>query len=89
MFQEGKEPMPRCDMCGMNMPAGRLIRHPRMAIYDQNAQMRWRRRDVEIAEKCTGATFSFTGDDGAECFERVDYFNYLEHVLHRSDEDWT
>ena len=43
---------------------------------------------MEIATNCTGATFILTGDDRAECFEGVDYFNYFEHVLHRSEEDW-
>ena len=31
IVQEGKELLPRCDMCGMNMPTGRLIRHMRTA----------------------------------------------------------
>ena len=43
---------------------------------------------MEIAEKCMGSTFSLTGEDGAECFEGVDYFNYFGRVPHRSDEDW-
>ena len=25
--QEGKEPLPRCYLCRMHMPAGRLLRH--------------------------------------------------------------
>ena len=29
-----------------------------------------------------GATFSLTGDNGAECFEGVDAFKYLGWVLH-------
>ena len=44
---------------------------------------------MEITVNCMGATFSLTGDDGAEYLERVDSFKYLGHVLHRSDEDWT
>ena len=43
---------------------------------------------MEIAEKCTGAAFSLTGDDGTECFEGVDAFKYLGRVLHRTDDDW-
>ena len=34
VVQEGQEPLPHCDMCGMHMPSGRLIRHRRMAICD-------------------------------------------------------
>ena len=50
--------------------------------------MRLRIRDVEIAAKCTGETFSLMGDDGVECFEGVDSFNYLGRVLHLSYKDW-
>ena len=43
---------------------------------------------MEIAAKCTGATFSLKGDNGAECFEGVDVFKYLGRVLHRTKNDW-
>ena len=89
VVQEGRETLPRCDMCGMHMPAGRIINHRQTAWCDWNTQMRWRRRDVEIAEKCTGETFSLTGDYRADCFEGVDSFKYLGRVLHRTDNDWT
>ena len=88
VVQEGKEPLPRCNLCGLHMPALRLIKHLQTTQYYQNMQMRWQRWDVEIAEKYTGATFSLTGEDGAECFEGVDSFKYLGRVLNRLDEDW-
>ena len=50
--------------------------------------MRWQIRDMEIAVKCTGATFSLTGEDRAECFEGVDSFKYWGRILHQADEDW-
>ena len=50
--------------------------------------MSWRRRDVEIAANCTGATLSLTGEDGTELFEGVDSFECLGRILHRADEDW-
>ena len=31
VVQEWKEPLPRCDLCGMHIPAGRIIRHMEMA----------------------------------------------------------
>ena len=43
---------------------------------------------MEIATKCVGETFSLIGDDGAECFEGLDFFKYLGRVLHRTEEDW-
>ena len=68
VVQEGREPLTRCDTYGMHMPSGRLIKHLQTARCDRNTQMRWQRRDVEIAKKFKGATFSLTGDDRAECF---------------------
>ena len=50
--------------------------------------MRWRRRDVDIAAKCTGSNFSLTGDDRADCFEGVDFFKYVGRVLHQMYKDW-
>ena len=29
VVQEGMEPLPCCDLCGLHMPAGRLIKHQR------------------------------------------------------------
>ena len=64
------------------------IKNQQTARCDRNMQMRWRRRGVEIAEKCTGSTFSLTGDTGAECFEGVEPFKYLGLVLHREGDNW-
>ena len=81
------EPFPRCDMCGINIPTGRLIRNLRTARCGRNMQMRLRRRDVEITASFMGATFSLVGDDGADFFEGVESLNYLRRVLHQLDED--
>ena len=85
----GMDPLPRCDMCWMKILVGRIVRYLWTVRYAHNTQMRLRRWDVKIAAKCTGATFSLTGDNRAECFEGVDSFNYLRRVLHQSDEDWS
>ena len=42
---------------------------------------------MEIAVKCTGETFSLTGDDRSDCFEGVDSFKYLGQVIHLEDDD--
>ena len=65
LFQEGKEPLLRYDLCGMHMPAGKLIRHRRTACCNRNAQMRWRRWGVAINARCSEATFSLTGEEEA------------------------
>ena len=51
IVQEGKETLPRCEMCRIHITEGRLIRHRRMERCDRNDQMRWRRRDVAVAAK--------------------------------------
>ena len=65
VVQERKEPLPHCDLCGMHMPEGRLIKNFRIERCDRNMQMRWWTRDVEIEEKCKRATLSITREDGA------------------------
>ena len=47
------------------------------------------RRDVAIASRCAEASFSFTGEDKAECIEGAENFKYLVRILVRSDDDWT
>ena len=88
VVQEAREPLPRCDMCGIHVPAGRLIKHRQMERCNRNTHMRWWRRDVEIEAKCSGATLGLALDDRAECFEGVDAFKYLGWVLHQTDNDW-
>ena len=65
-FQEGKYPLPRCDLCRMHIPAGWLIRNSKMALCYRNTQMRWRRRDVAISYKCLEAKFILSGEEEAE-----------------------
>ena len=60
VVQEEKEPLLRCDSCGMHMPVGWFISHRRTALCDRNTQMIWRRRDVAIAARCLEETFSLT-----------------------------
>ena len=62
VLQEGKDPLPRFDLCGMRMPEGQLIKHQRTHRYDRNKQMQWRRRDVAIAIRCVEESFSLAGD---------------------------
>ena len=88
MVQEGKETLPRCDFGGMHMPAGRIIRHRNTACCNKDTQMRWRRRDVAIAARCSEATFSLTGEEEAECIYGVEVLKYLGRLLYLSDDNW-
>ena len=74
VVHEREDPLPRCDLCEMHMPEGRLKRHRKTACCDKNTHMRWRRRDVVITARCLEATFSFTGEEEAEIIEGVEVF---------------
>ena len=65
VVQEGKEPLTLCDLCGMHIPVGRLIKHQRTRRCDRNTQMWCQRRDVMIASRCAEASFSLVGEDYA------------------------
>ena len=58
----------------MHMPEGCLIKNYRTACCEKNTHMWWQRRDVAIADKCSGANFSLKGEDEAECIKRVELF---------------
>ena len=45
IFQEGTEPLPRCDLYGMHMLAGCIIRHMKTACYN----ITWIRADRKSA----------------------------------------
>ena len=85
---EGRETLPHCNLCGIHMPSGRLLKHQRTNWCDRNMQMRWQKRDVAIASQCREAMFSLTGEEDAECIEGVETFKYLGRILDRSDNDW-
>ena len=40
IIQEGPEPLPRCDHCGMHIPAARLIKHIWMEICNNSTEIR-------------------------------------------------
>ena len=65
VVQEGKEPLPRCDLCNMHMSVGRLIKHHNMKQCDSTTHMWWPRRDITITSQCAEASFSLMGEDGA------------------------
>ena len=77
VVQEGREPLPCCDMCGIHILEDRIIKHQWSQWCDQNTQMWWQRRDVAVASRCVEAFFSLTGEDEAECTEGLETFKYL------------
>ena len=89
LVQEGKETLPRFDLCGIHIPVECLIKHQPTKRCDSNTQMWWRRTDVVIASRCTEMSFSLTGEDGAECIEGVGIFKYLLWLLDQSVYNWS
>ena len=67
VVQEGVEALTCCDLCVMYMPSGRLIKYQSTEGYDKNTHIWCQRRDGEIADKCSEATFRLTEEDEAEC----------------------
>ena len=85
VVEEGEEPLPCCNFFRMYMPVGRIIKHQRTALCDKNSQIRWQRRDVAIADRCSEATFGLIEEDQADCIEGVQVFKYLKWLLYRPD----
>ena len=83
VVQEGVELLSCCDLCGMHITVGRLIKHQQMVRSNKNMQMRWRKWDGAIVNKCTEATFSFIGEDRVDSFKGIDSFMYLGQLLHQ------
>ena len=51
VMQEGRKPLPHCDLCGMHMQMGRLLKYQRTKRFDRNTQMLWRRREMGLTER--------------------------------------
>ena len=61
ILKEGTEPFPRCDQCGMNMPADRFLKHKQSGKSHKATERRLWRRDVDMAEMCGEMEFSLEG----------------------------
>ena len=58
VLQEASEPLPPCNMSGMRIPAGQMIKHQRTTRCFKNTEMRLRRKDVEGASWCVEIEFN-------------------------------
>ena len=61
ILQEGQEPLPGCDQCGMHMQVARIFKHQQSEKCHKLTEIRLRQRDLEMAEKCGGMEFSLDG----------------------------
>ena len=57
VLQEGRDSLPQCNMCGLHMPTGRLIKYHRTERCFNNIDMRLRRKDVEVTSPCAEMNF--------------------------------
>ena len=88
VIQKGREPLPRCNMCIMHMPEGRLLKHRRTAFCFRNNEMRIRRREVEVATRCLEMELSLTSEEGEDTIEGVALLKYLGWPMEKSDNAW-
>ena len=51
-MQEGPEPLPRCDQCGMHMPESRILKHRYMDKFSKATERQTRQRHVEMTARC-------------------------------------
>ena len=72
MLQEGSETTPRCDMCGMHMPVGRLIKYWRMACCFKRTEMRLRQKYVEVTSRYADMEFNLEGKEVEKTIEGVE-----------------
>ena len=77
VLQEGRETLPRCNMCRMHMLVMRLLKHHRTACCFKNTEMRIRSRDVEVTIQCLEMEFSLTEKERKETIMVVALFKYL------------
>ena len=82
ILQEGPEPLPRCDKCGMQIQEAKLFKHCQSDKCHESTERRLRRRDVEIL------TFNLDEEEGEDIMENVRTFQYLGQPIDQMDDDW-
>ena len=88
IMQEGPEPLPRCDKCGIHMPAARIFKHRHMDNCNKATERRLWRRDMEMSARCGEMEFSMEGGEGGDRVEVVTTLRYLGSPLYQTDDDW-
>ena len=88
ILQEGTEPFPQCDQCGMHMPEARIFKQRQSDKCHKLTEIRLLWRDVGMAERCGEMEFSLEGREGEERVENVMTFRYLGKLLDQTYDDW-
>jgi hypothetical protein len=85
ILEEGSVPLPRCEHCGMHVPAAALSSgHYQTAVCRAGAERARRRLALEDSRLAREVVFSVKGSQLAS----VSVFRYLGRELSSSDDDW-
>ena len=87
-MQEGPEPFPWCDQCGIHMPEARLLKHRQLDKCHKATERRLWQRDVDMSERCGEIEFILEEVEKEERVENVTMFRYLGTPLGQTDDDW-
>ena len=71
IIQEGLEPLPICNNCGMHMLVVRLTKQRRTAICEKATEIRLRSRNVEMSERCGEMEFILKGERGTRWWREL------------------
>ena len=83
--EEGTAPLPRCDLCGMQVsPLSRFTSHRESGYCLRMAAMRRQRETIAAARRSREIVFQIDGVD----LETVPSFKYLGRLLTSTDDDW-
>ena len=66
VFQEGTEPLPHCDFCGMHMPAYRIENQKQTYRCNRETVMRLQWRDLELVQMSREMDIIINGREGDE-----------------------
>ena len=61
ILQEGPEPLPWCDQCGMHMMVDKIFKHSQLYKCHKSTEKRFQRRDVDMEERCEEMELSMEG----------------------------
>ena len=88
IFQEGPEPLARCDQCRMHMKEAGLFKHWQSDSFHKSTERSIRWRDVEMAARFGEKEFSLDGEEWDERVYNVPTFWYLVIPLDQMDDDF-
>jgi len=86
IMEEGRSPLPKCELCGMQMPFATLrsASHRTSQTCIEGQTLKEQRRREEIARRTAEQVFTACGTP----LDSVTEFKYLGRLLSCQDKDW-